>query len=440
MNFHNKVFLVSLALLPVLSNCQSKHSKVSDPTNAVAEVKLPDPYATKSVSNYSDVIGWKDGAKPLAPPGFDVNLYAEDFENPRWMYVLPNGDVLVAESNSNYSIAKQVGATIIGAGGSNDLSNSADRITLLRDEDGNGKKVNRKIVLTHENGLNQPFGMLLIDDWLYVANTDALIKFPFNPKTNTVIPEPIKVVDLPAGKHNRHWTRNIIYNEKLQKIFIAVGSGSNAGENGMEAEVLKANILTINPDGSELKVFASGIRNPVGMGYAPGTNVLWTSVNERDELGNNLVPDYLTSVTEGGFYGWPYVYWGQHPDPRVKALNPVLVKKTIVPDVNLGSHTASLGLLFYTGNMFPKEYKNGAFIAQHGSWNRKPLSGYKVVYVPFENGKPGQMQDFLTGFIVDPEKDDVRGRPVGLAMLPDGSMLLTDDTSAKIWRISYSGP
>ncbi len=429
------ILLVSLTLIPMLSNCQSRKSPQKDQANATADVKLPEPFATKSITNYSNVIGWKDGAKPLAPKGFEVNLFAEDFDNPRWMYVLPNGDVLVAESNSNYSVAKQVGATIIGAGGSNNLKNSADRITILQSKD--GISTTRKVLLTKEDGLNQPLGMLLIGNSLYVANTDALIKFPFDPATNTITGKPIKIVDLPAGKYNRHWTRNIIANQKGDKIIIAVGSGSNIAEHGIENEVLRADILTVNLDGSDLKIFASGIRNPVGMGFAPGTNTLWTSVNERDELGNELVPDYLTSVQENGFYGWPYTYWGQHRDPRVKIMNPELVKDVIVPEVNLGSHTASLGLLFNTGKMFPSQYQNGAFIAQHGSWNRKPLSGYKVVYIPFENGKPGKVQDFLTGFIVDHNKDEVRGRPVGLAMLPDGSMLLTDDTSAKIWRISY---
>ena len=398
---------------------------------------LPEPYATKSVTNYSDVVGWKEGETPKAPDGFTVTKYAEDFDNPRWMYVTPNGDVLVAESNSNYSIAKQLGASIIGAGGSNNLSNSADVITILRDRNKDGKPDFREKWLTKENGLNQPFGMLVIDNWFYVANTDALLRFPYDPKQNKITGAATKVVDLPAGDHNRHWTRNIIANADNSKIYIAIGSGSNVAENGIEAENGKASIYEINPDGTGLKLYAAGLRNPVGMDWAPGTKTLWTTVNERDELGNNLVPDYFTSVQEGGFYGWPYAYWGNHTDPSVKEKRPDLVKKTIIPEVDLGNHTASLGLAFYKEKAFPKQYQNGAFIAQHGSWNRDPISGYKVVFVPFKDGKPsGKAQDFLTGFVVDPKKNEVRGRPVGIVILPDGAMLLTDDKTNTIWRIA----
>lgn len=423
-----KKLILLLLFLPLVTTAQKRAKK-----------QLPAPYATKSVTNYSNVIGWKDGAMPKAPAGFTVAKYAEDFDNPRWMYIAPNGDVLVAESNSNYSIPKQVGAAIIGAGKSNNLNNSADVIWVLRDKDNDGKPDFRVKFLTKENGLNQPFGMLVIGDWFYVANTDALLRFPYDRKENKVTGESVKLADLPAGKHNRHWTRNIIANADNTKIYIAVGSGSNVAENGIEEDSGKAAIYEINPDGSNLKLYASGLRNPVGMDWAPGTQTLWTTVNERDELGNNLVPDYLTSVKEGGFYGWPYSYWGTNVDPRIekKDAQPELVKKTIVPEVDLGPHTASLGLVFYTGKTFPAKYRNGAFIAQHGSWNRDPISGYKVVFVPFKDGKPsGKYEDFLTGFIVDPKKNEVRGRPVGLALLPDGSMLLTDDKTNTIWRIS----
>jgi glucose/arabinose dehydrogenase len=228
-----------------------------------------------------------------------------------------------------------------------------------------------------------------------------------------------------------------VYNPTTKKIYIAIGSGSNIAEYGIDDEILKATILTVNPDGSNRQIYASGLRNPVGMDWAPGTNVLWTTVNERDELGDDLVPDYLTSVQEGGFYGWPYSYWGQHVDPRVEVQKPELVKKAIVPDVNLGAHTASLGLAFYTKTAFPAKYHNGAFIAQHGSWNRSVLSGYKIVFVPFKNGKPaGPMEDFLTGFIADIEKDKVHGRPVGVTVTPDGALLVTDDKTNRIWRVS----
>lgn len=402
-----------------------------------AKKQLPEPYATKSVTNYSNVIGWKDGETPKAPEGFTVTKYAEDFENPRWMYVTPNGDVLVAQSNSNYNLPKQVGAAIIGAGKSNDLNHSADLITLLRDTDKDGKPDMRAKFLTKENGLNQPFGMLVIGNWFYVANTDALLRFPYDRKENKITGEAVKLADLPAGKHNRHWTRNIIANADNSKIYIAVGSGSNAAENGIEEDKGKATIYEINPDGSGLKVYASGLRNPVGLGWAPGTKTLWTTVNERDELGNDLVPDYFTSVKENGFYGWPYAYWGNHTDPRIKEKKPELIKKTIVPDVDLGSHTASLGLAFYNEKAFPAKYRNGAFIAQHGSWNRDPVSGYKVVFVPFKDGKPsGKAEDFLTGFVVDTNKNEVRGRPVGITVLPDGALLVTDDKTNVIWKVS----
>ncbi|GGD95520.1 PQQ-dependent sugar dehydrogenase [Planktosalinus lacus] len=422
-----KTYLLFLIALPL-----SLFSQVED------EKQLPEPFATKSVSNYSDVEGWEDGKTPKAPEGFTVTKYADGFDNPRWMYVTPNGDILVAESNSNYSILKQIGATLIGAGSSKNLAKSADIITLLRDTDNDGLPEIRETLLTKKEGLNQPFGMLVIDNWLYVANTDAILRYPYKAGQTKITEIGEKITSLPAGKVNQHWTRNIIANADNSKIYIAVGSGDNIGEKGMEHEVMKANILVMNPDGSDLQVFASGLRNPVGMDWEPTTKTLWTTVNERDELGNNLVPDYLTSVEEGDYYGWPYTYWGNHHDPRVPVPPNVRLKEALVPDVDLGSHTASLGLVFYTADVFPQKYRNGAFVVQHGSWNREVLSGYRVVFVPFEDGKPaGKPEDFLTGFIIEPDKDEVRGRPVGAVILPDGSMLITDDTANHIWRISY---
>ncbi|MDF2454157.1 MAG: sorbosone dehydrogenase family protein [Cytophagaceae bacterium] len=394
------------------------------------------PNSTKSVTNFSNVIGWKENEKPTAPEGFEVSKYADGFQNPRWLYILPNGDVLVAESNSNYSTIKKVGGVIIGANKSNDLSNSANRITLLRDANKDGVPEVRETFL--EN-LNQPFGMLVIGNWFYVANTDELLRFPYKPGQTKITGKGEKITDLAAGKNNQHWTRNIIANAKGTKIYIAVGSGSNVGENGMEEENGKACIIEISPDGQHKKTYANGLRNPVGMGWAPGTTTLWTAVNERDGLGDDLVPDYLTSVQQGGFYGWPYSYFGQYEDPRIKEEDkkPELVKKAIAPEVDLGSHTASLGLAFYTKKAFPTKYHNGAFIGQHGSWNRSTLSGYKVVFVPFKNGKPdGIPEDFLTGFIVDLEKSEVRGRPVAVVVTPDGSILVTDDVSNTIWKVS----
>ena len=395
---------------------------------------LPPPFASKSVSNFSNVIGWEDGRTPKAPDGFKVTKYAEGFKNPRWMYVTANGDVLVAQSNSNYGLFKQIGAWLIGAGKSKNLKQSADLITLLRDTDKDGLPDVRETFL--KEGLNQPFGMLVIDDWFFVANTDALMRYPYKEGQTKIVGKGEKIAVLPAGKHNQHWTRNIIANQDKSKIFIAVGSGSNIAEHGIEKELLKASILEINPDGSEMEVFASGLRNPVGMDWEPTTNVLWTVVNERDGLGDNLVPDYLTRVKKGGFYGWPYSYFG-HDDPRVTLKKPIISEETMIPDFALKAHTASLGLVFYRSDSFPVKYHNGAFIVQHGSWNRDKLSGYKVVFVPFENGKPsGPAEDFLTGFIVDPKKDEVYGRPVGAVVMPDGAMLITDDKTNTIWRIS----
>lgn len=418
------IFFLGLLMLPMSGYTQVKKQPQAD--------SLPAPYATKSTRNFSKVIGWEDQT-PIAPKGFVVEKFADGFDNPRWLYVAPNGDVLVAESNSNYSLVEQIGGTIIGANKSNNLSRSADRITLLRDTNKDGFPDRKDTLLT---GLNQPFGMLIIGNWLYVGNTDALVRYPYKSGQTKISDPPEKITDLPAGGKNRHWTRNIIANADNTKIYIAVGSASNVAENGIDTELLRADILEVNLDGSDLKVYASGLRNPVGMGWAPGTKTLWTVVNERDELGDDLVPDYLTSVQKGGFYGWPYCYFGQHIDPRVKETQPELVKKTIVPDVNMGSHTASLGLAFYTAQSFPKKYQGGVFVSQHGSWNRSVLSGYKVVFVPFVKGKPsGKPEDFLTGFIANLDKNEVRGRPVGLIVLPDGSLLVADDTSNVIWRV-----
>jgi glucose/arabinose dehydrogenase len=316
---------------------------------------LSSSHATKSVRNYCKVIGWK-GVTPKAPEGFVVEKFADGFENPRWMYITPNGDILVAESNSNHSLIEKVGGTILGASRSNNLRHSADRITLLRDSDKDGFPEQKETFLT---GLNQPFGMLVIGKWLYVGNTNGLVRYPYSAGQTKITEQPEKIVDLPAGKHNRHWARNIITNSDSSKIYIAVGSGSNIAEKGIANELLRANILEINIDGSDLKIYASGLRNPAGMGWAPGTRTLWTVVNERDGLGDELVPDYFTSVRQGGFYGWPYTYFGQNEDLRVKETKPVLVNKTILPDVNLGSHTASLGLAFYTANSFPEKYQGG---------------------------------------------------------------------------------
>jgi len=396
---------------------------------------LPKP--GKSHINFARHIGWGEGQTPQAPAGFTVTQYAGGFESPRWMYVLPNGDVLVAETNAKYPLLVQAGAVISGASKANNIKRSPNRITLLRDSDKDGMPDERRTFLA--DGLNQHLGMLVMDEWFYVANTDALLRFPYESGQLTVTGNPEKIMDLPISGINMHWGKNIIANADNSKIYIAVGSATNIADQGMDKEILRANILEVNPDGSGMRIYASGLRNPMGMGWAPGTKDLWTVVVERDFLGDELVPDYFTSVTENGFYGWPYAYLGKHIDERVEIARPELVEKSIMPDVPMEAHTTTMGLVFYTGDSFPQKYRNGAFITQHGSYNRERLAGYKVVFVPFKNGKPsGPAEDFLTGFIVDPEKDEVRGRPLGIVMLQDGSLLVSDDKSNMIWRVSVT--
>ncbi|MDT0646106.1 sorbosone dehydrogenase family protein [Zunongwangia sp. F260] len=380
---------------------------------AVGSLELPPPYSSESVTNESEVIGWS-GNRPKAPEGFKVTLYAEDLQHPRRSYVAPNNDVFVVESN--------------------DAKKSADRITMFRDTDKDGMPDERYVFM---EGLNQPYGMLILDDYFYVANVDGLKRFPYKEGQTSIDASGETVVELPAGGYNHHWTRNIITNNEGSKIYISVGSSSNAGEHGMEKEERRANIIEINPDGTGEKIYAAGLRNPVGMDWNPVTGELWTSVNERDKIGNNLVPDYLTSVKEDGWYGWPFSYFGDIKDPRwAEDPHLELVEKAIVPDVPLGAHTSSLGLTFYKADQFPEKYKNGAFVGQHGSWNRANLSGYKVVFVPFENGKPGEPEDFLTGFFANEDSSKVYGRPVGVTTLPDGSLLVNDDDGNVLWKVS----
>lgn len=405
-------------------------------TSGYKDDSLPIPFATGSAKNFSEVIGWKEGEIPKAPKGFSVNKFADGLEHPRWIYVADNGDIFVAESNTILKGILKLGAKISRKIKTQHIGESANRIILFRDEDKNG--IPEKRYVFAEN-LNQPFGMLIIENNFYVGNTDALIKY--NYKLGDTLLQQItakKIVTLPAGENNRHWTRNIITNTAKNKIYIGVGSGTNVAEKGLDNEIRRACILEVNLDGSGERIFAYGLRNPVGMDWAPSTKTLWTAVNERDELGDELVPDYFTSVKEGGFYGWPFFYYGQHKDPRLAGKqSPDPIEKVIVPDVSLGSHTASLGLVFYRNHSFPAKYQDGAFITQHGSWNRSVLSGYKVIYIPFKNGKPsGPPEDFLTGFISDLSKSKVHGRPVGIAVLGDGSMLVSDDVSNTIWRVS----
>jgi glucose/arabinose dehydrogenase len=400
-------------------------------------LRLPAPDTTHEVKHFVNVIGWPAGRKPTVPAGFAIAEYAGQLQNPRWVYQAPNGDVFVAESNTVPRTSTAKGEKKEGLQKSRSMrQTSANRITLLRDTNKDGQPDLREIFLT---GLNQPFGMLVLGNAFYVANTDGLLKYPYQAGQTKMTAPGQKILSLPAGGYNNHWTRNLLASPDGQKIYVSVGSGSNVMEHGAENEIRRANILQINPDGSGEKIYAAGLRNPVGMAWQPSTNVLWTTVNERDELGDELVPDYLTSVKEGGFYGWPYAYFGQNEDPRRQGERPDLVKQTLVPEVPLGAHTASLGLAFYDKSAFPARYQGGAFVGQHGSWNRSTFSGYKVVFVPFKNGRPaGPAQDFLTGFLVGGNSREAYGRPVGTTVLADGSLLVTDDAGNKIWRVRAS--
>ena len=309
---------------------------------------------------------------------------------------------------------------------------SANRITLLRDADGDGVAETRTTFL---QGLTSPFGMALVGNDFYVADTDALLRYPYAGGKTSITETATKVVDLPAGTINHHWTKNVIASRDGTRLFVSIGSNSNAAENGLDKEVNRAAIMEIDRATGRTRIFASGLRNPVGMAWQPQSGALWTSVNERDEIGSDLVPDYMTSVKDGGFYGWPFSYYGQHVDDRVKPQRPDLVASAIVPDYALGAHTASLGLTFYDGKLFPPRYSGGAFVGQHGSWNRKPLSGYKVIFVPFADGHPnGTAEDVLTGFV--DEKGDAHGRPVGVAIDTSGALLVADDVGNTIWRVT----
>jgi glucose/arabinose dehydrogenase len=385
--------------------------------------------------NIAEAKGWPEGATPKPAKGLRVNAFAKNFDHPRWLHVLPNGDVLVAETNAppkrdgGFSFRKWIMGRFMKRAGAS--VESANRITLLRDTDHDGVADVRTPFL---QGLNSPFGMTLSNGKLYVANTDAIVAFPYSPGDTTITAPPEKIVDLPAGPINHHWTKDVIASRDGKKLYASVGSNSNVGENGIEAEQNRAAVLEIDLANRKTRVFASGLRNPNGLSWNPDDGRLWVAVNERDEIGNNLVPDYTTSVKEGGFYGWPYSYFGQNVDIRAKPQRPDLVRRAIKPDYALGSHTASLGLTFYTGSLLGPEYRRGVFVGQHGSWNRDPRSGYKVIFVPFKNGKPqGPPKDILTGFI-SPE-DKAWGRPVGVAMDKAGALLVADDVGNVVWRI-----
>nr|WP_229217728.1 sorbosone dehydrogenase family protein [Massilia forsythiae] len=387
--------------------------------------------------NIADADPWPQGARPTPATGLAATAYGTGLNHPRWLYVLPNGDVLVAESNKPANAPKESGVRAKVQGMAQKQAGagveSPNRISLLRGVKADGTAETRTVFA---QGLNSPFGMTLVGDNLYVANADALWRFPYKTGETALSGKGAKVLDLPAGI-NHHWTKNVIASPDGKKLYITVGSNSNVADNGMEIEKGRAAIWEYDIASGKHRIYASGLRNPNGMGFQPQSKMLWTAVNERDELGNELVPDYMTSVKDGGFYGWPYSYYGQHVDTRVKPQNPELVAKAIVPDYALGAHTASLGLAFYDANLLP-QFKNGALIGQHGSWNRKPYSGYKLIFVPFTNGKPsGPPQDVLTGFLSKEGK--ANGRPVGVAVDKAGAVLLADDVGNIVWRITPTG-
>ena len=439
-SLHMKHTVRSLAMLfstmITLSAC-GEMAKLPPSAGFGANPTLPEPNPTLLPTvNIAPAKGWPENVKPLSAPGTAVTAFAKDLDHPRWLYVLPNGDVLVAETNAppKPDDAKGIKGWVMGlvmkwAGAA---VPSANRITLLRDTDGDGVADLRSVLL---QGLNSPFGMTLVGNRLYVANSDAVLHFPYAAGDTRITAPGTKVVDLPAGPINHHWTKNLIVSPDGSTLYVTVGSNSNVAERGMAVEAERAAIWKVDIKSGAHRIYASGLRNPNGLAWEPGSGALWTVVNERDELGSDLVPDYLTSVRDGAFYGWPYSYYGQHVDARVKPQRPDLVATAIVPDYALGSHTAPLGLASSVGTTLPAVFANGMFIGQHGSWNRRPHSGYKVIFVPFENGKPsGAPIDVLTGFLS--EEGTAYGRPVGVALDKQGALLVADDVGNRVWRVS----
>ncbi|MES1981295.1 MAG: sorbosone dehydrogenase family protein [Pseudomonadota bacterium] len=431
----NKKHLL-IVLLLALAAC-GESSVLPQFADTGPQPNLPPPQKTLLPTlNIAPAKGWPAGTAPTPASGLAVHAYAAGFNHPRWLYVLPNGDVLVAETSapaehdSKGGVKGWVMKLFMKAAGSG--VPSADRISLLRDANNDGIAETRTVFL---QGLHSPFGMALVGNDLYVANTDALVRFPYREGATQITEPGTRIVDLPAGPINHHWTKNVIASRDGKRLYVTIGSNSNVGENGMEQEDQRAAILEIDPAAGTKRVFASGLRNPNGMAWQPKTGALWTVANERDEIGSDLVPDYLTSVKEGAFYGWPYSYYGQHVDDRVKPPRPDLVARAIPPDYALGAHVAALGLTFYEGNLLPARYAGGAFIGEHGSWNRKPRSGYKVAFVAFADGQPvGKPEDVLTGFLNN--DGDAMGRPVGVAVDKAGALLVADDVGNAVWRIT----
>lgn len=429
---------MALAWLPALLLCAcGGPARLTAREGSGPSPELPPPdTALIPTVKVATAVGWQAGAMPTPAPGFTVQAFATGLTHPRWLYVLPNGDVLVAETNrpptpdepANPIRGAFMKAAFEKAGAA---VPSPNRITLLRDGDGDGVAETRSPFLQH---LVSPFGMALVGDRFYVANADALVWFPYRKGAREISAAPTKLADLPGAPRNHHWTKSLLAGRDGAKLYVGVGSNSNAAEHGLAIEAGRAAIHEIDAKTGADRIYAGGLRNPVGLAWQPQGGALWVVVNERDELGGDLVPDYLTSVREGAFYGWPWSYYGQHVDTRVQPQDPAKVASAVVPDYALGPHVAALGLAFYTGTLLPARYRNGAFIGLHGSWNRDPFSGYRVAFVPFADGRPaGPIEDVLTGFL---DGDNARGRPVGVAIAKDGAVLVADDVGNTVWRIA----
>ncbi len=432
-----KLRSIALTACLVLAGCGSSQN-IDKSAQYGPSPNLPEPSrGLLPRVNVAEVIGWSGGEMPTVPQGFHIEAIATGLSNPRNVYPLPNGDLLVIESKKEAKepierpkrpVMDWIEAKAHGGSG----GGTSNRILLLRGADGTTKPEANTVLIDH---LNSPFGVVLVGNALYVADTDAILRFPFKVGQTSVGGPSVKITDLPAGPINHHWTKSLTASPDGSKLYVGVGSNSNAMERGIDAETNRAAIWEVDPATGASKVFASGLRNPNGLNFYPGSDTLWAVVNERDELGPNLVPDYLTSVKRSAFYGWPYSYWGQHMDPRVRPQRPDLVKSAILPDYGLSSHVAPLGLAFYTGTSFPAQFHGGAFVGEHGSWNRPELNGYEVVFIRFQNGRPiGDPMDFITGFIKDGK---ARGRPVGLAVDRTGALIVADDVGNTVWRVTH---
>jgi glucose/arabinose dehydrogenase len=445
---NRRALLASALLMAPLAACGSPQNV--DPSQQVGpNPVLPAPSEELIAAvGVAKVVGWKNGETPTVPRGFKIAALATGLTSPRNLLVLPNGDILVVETQRTATEPVQrpkdpirdfIMSMAHGGGGATETSGASggppQRITLLRDADGDGKPELRSVLVDH---LNSPFGITLVGNDLYVADTDAIIRYPFTPGQTKISVPGQKVIDLPGGLIDHHWTKSLTASPDGTKLYAGVGSNSNVQERGPEAETNRAAIWEIDPKTGAYRVFASGLRNPNGLTFYPGSNTLWAVINERDELGPNLVPDYMTSVKDGAFYGWPWSYYGQHVDPRPRPQRPDMVAKAIPPDYALSSHVAALGLAFYTGSSFPAGFRGGAFVGEHGSWNRTTFNGYKVVFIRFAGGRPvGAPATFVNGFI-GPD-GNARGRPVGVAIDRTGALLIADDVGNTVWRVSYAG-